>query len=540
MKIQFSGAAGCVTGSSHLLNINGKNVLLDCGLYQGRDQKERGNNEFPFVPSQIDYLILSHAHIDHSGRIPMLYKNGFNGKIICTPPTKDLCDAMLQDSGKIQEQDAERENRKRGRQGKKPIEPLYTIEDAIQVLNLFETVDYNVVTDIFDGLKLKFIDSGHMLGAAYVLLDIKEDGKDPIKFAYSGDVGNHNIPLMNEPGKIEEADILLLESTYGNRVHEPQNNENEKLISIINSTVKNGGNVIIPSFAVGRAQEIIYILNEYAEKNLLDEKVRVYIDSPLASKATAVFQKYQNYMDEEAQKYIKSGDDIFKFKNLFIVEDVEESKKLNMEKEGCVIISASGMADAGRVRHHLKHNLWRKECSVVFVGYQAEGTLGKILIDGIKNVTIVGENVQVEAKIYQMNGLSGHADRNGLLDVVKGMDKKPKKICLVHGDAGARASLGKTLEEKGYNIMLADNGEELIIDSLNDLNTLTEVIEGPIEILHKKQANEGVLEEIKDKDAKVSDISNDRKRLIEILGIESINNLSDEELLGKIKGILGR
>lgn len=470
MKIEFSGGAGCVTGSSHLITASGRKVLLDCGLYQGADAKERGNDSFPFDPAQIDCLVLSHAHIDHSGRIPMLYKKGFRGRIIATPPTIDLCGIMLRDSAFIQEQDAERENRRRAR-GRKPFEePLYTIREAEAVLKLFEPLDYGIEEEVFPGLRVRFQDSGHMLGSAFVEIWAKDDAGEDVKIVFSGDIGNHNIPLMREPHYIDEADILIMESTYGDRVHEPQANENERLLEIINSTVKNGGNVIIPSFAVGRTQEILYVLNEFAETGKLDPGVRVFVDSPLASKATQIFKKNRSYFDREAQERLERGDHVLDFDQLYFTESVEDSKKLNATPKGLVIISASGMAEAGRVRHHLKHNLWRPESTICFVGYQAEQTLGRLLIDGIEEVKLFGEEIAVEARIEQLHGLSGHADQKGLIEFAEAFSKrKPKKVFLVHGDHEAQEILAKKLREKDLRVLLPREGTIADIHTAEDL-----------------------------------------------------------------------
>lgn len=544
MKIDFSGGAGSVTGSSHLFEVNGRKVLVDCGLYQGKDARERSNENFLFNPGEVDFLIVSHAHIDHTGRIPMLYKKGFRGRIICTPPTKDLCNIMLLDSAYIQEQDAERENRKRARKGELPVDPIYSVRDAEKVLKQFETRDYKELFELYPGLKVRFSDSGHMLGSSFVELFIHEDGKDPIKVTFSSDLGNHNIPLVPEPDTIDETDILLLESTYGNRLHEPQEDENDKLIAIINETVNKGGNVIIPSFAVGRTQEIIFILNHYAELGKLDPKVKVIIDSPLASKATDVFKKNMSYMDAETQEYIKRGDNVFEFNGLDFTESVDDSKALNATRSGMVIISASGMAEAGRVRHHLKHNLWRPECAVVFVGYQAEQTLGRILLDGAKEVRIMGEDVQVNAPIYSLNGLSGHADKNGLMEWTGKFKKGPKKIYLVHGDEEARNSLQAALREKGYNVESAVYGEKVEINSLAELADPTETMMvthddiskiGVDEIkkgtlLRKKTFFDGIEYKPDAKDLK--------QKLITNLNKMDVNNLPKEEILKQLAKLI--
>lgn len=458
MQIEFSGAAGCVTGSSHLLRVKDKRILLDCGLYQGKDEKIRGNDVFAYIPSTIDYVILSHAHIDHSGRIPLLFKRGFKGKILATPPTVDLCKIMLLDSAYIQEQDAEWENKKRQRKGLDPIEPIYTVEDAEKSLLHFQAVQFDEPNELFSGFSFTFREAGHMLGAAITELFIKEEERE-IKLVYSGDLGNEGIPLMKEPVKITEADFLIMESTYGNRIHPDSSSEKEELVKIINDTYRRGGNVIIPSFAVGRTQELLYVLNEFREAGKLAQGIKVYVDSPLASKSTAIFKANTKYFDEESQIRIKGGDDVLDFPNLFFTESVEDSVQLNHTKKGCVIISASGMASAGRVRHHLKHNLWRGECSIVFVGYQAEGTLGRIIQDGAKEVTLFGEEIAVNAHVYSFTGLSGHADRKGLYEWVKAIKKGPKEIFLTHGDGEAANSMKELLANDGYNVIVAKNGD---------------------------------------------------------------------------------
>ncbi len=458
MRIEFSGGAGTVTGSSHLLRIKDKRVLLDCGLYQGRDEKDRGNDVFAYIPSTIDVLILSHAHIDHSGRIPLLYKRGFRGKIYATPPAIALCGIMLIDSAYIHEQDAEWENKKRSRKGLSPIDPLYTVADAEKCLELFEPLDFYQEKELFDGLRINFIEAGHMLGAAITELYIEEESRK-IKLVYSGDLGNEGIPLMKEPKQVTEADFLILESTYGNRLHPDTQTEHEELIKIINDTYRRGGNVIIPSFAVGRTQELIYILNEFSEAGKLEPGIKIYVDSPLASKSTAIFKSFTSYFDEESQERMRKGDNVLEFDNLFFTESVQDSMALNQVRKGAVVISASGMATAGRIRHHLKHNLWRSECSVIFVGYQAVGSLGRLLQEGIKEVTLFGEDIAVNAKIHSFSGLSGHADRKGLYNWVKAIRKGPKEIFLTHGDPEASTALKILLQEDGYNVRVAKEGD---------------------------------------------------------------------------------
>lgn len=493
MRIEFSGGAGTVTGSSHLLRVKDKRVLLDCGLYQGKDEKDRGNDVFAYVPSTIDYLILSHAHIDHSGRIPLLYKRGFRGRIFATPPAVALCRILLMDSAYIHEQDAEWENKKRKRKGLGPIEPLYKTEDAEGALTLFEEIDFNQPTELFEGFKMNFLEAGHMLGAAITEIYIKEDERK-IKLVYSGDLGNQGIPLMKEPVEVTEADFLIMESTYGNRLHPDNKVEHEELIKIINDTYRRGGNVIIPSFAVGRTQELLYILNEFQEAGKLERGVKVYVDSPLASKSTAIFKEYSRYFDAESQAKMDKGDEVLEFRNLFFTESVEDSIKLNKTEKGCVIISASGMATAGRIRHHLKHNLWRKECSVIFVGYQAHGSLGRIIQDGVKKVTLFGEEIAVNAKIHSFSGLSGHADRKGLYNWVKAIKKGPKEIFLTHGDSEASEAMKELLAADGYNVRVAKAGDIVpikdyvkLVPKTSEIDLEKRTVEAALSNLRKKE-----------------------------------------------------
>ncbi|MBL4938031.1 MBL fold metallo-hydrolase [Clostridium sp. YIM B02515] len=465
MKLQFLGAAGCVTGSCHLLKINDKKVLLDCGLYQGKDEKEKGNENFEFNPKEIDYVILSHAHIDHSGRIPLLYKRGFKGEVICTEATRDLCSVMLPDSGHIMEMEVEWKNRKRIRQGLEPIEPLYTAKLAEISTYLFRSCAYNKWIEVFEGLKVRFRDAGHLLGSSIIELKIKEKDKNEVKLVFSGDLGNKNLPIIKDPTYIDSADYVIMETTYGDRIHEKIENEFEQLVKIIRTTFKRGGNVIIPSFAVGRTQEVLYVLNKYIETEKLKD-IEVYVDSPLAHASTKIFEKYSEVYDDEAKKILKSGNNPLYFEGLKFSESPEESARINKIQSGAIVISASGMCEAGRIKHHLKHNLWRKECSIVFVGYQAEGTLGRAILDGAKKVRIFGEEIAVNAEIYALQGLSGHADQSGLLDWIKGFKTKPKEILLVHGDEEARTEFKKLAEANEFKCRIMRSGERYNINDI--------------------------------------------------------------------------
>jgi metallo-beta-lactamase family protein len=449
MNIKFHGAAKVVTGSNYLLESDKYKILIDCGMFQGSKELERKNfEEFPYDPKEIDILFLTHSHIDHSGRIPKLVKDGFRGRIIATNPTYDLCKIMLKDSAKIQESDVEWENRKRKRAGKPEIEPLYTMKDAENSLNYFEPYFYDQKIKINDDIEVRFKDAGHILGSSILELWIKEKGEE-LKIVFSGDLGMPDRPIIRSPEYIEEADYLVIESTYGNRLHESYEDSSKQLIEIINKTALRGGTVIIPSFAVGRTQELIYKLNKYYDHNKnLEEHMRIpiYVDSPMAIDATEAFKKNSSAFDDEARDLVLKGDNPFQFSNLRYTKTVEESMALNKFQFPKVIISSSGMATAGRVRHHLKHNLWDKRNSLVFVGYQANGTLGRLLLDGVKNVKILGEEIKVGAEVYSLEGFSGHADQNMLLEWINNFKRKPKKIFIVHGEEEQAEALSNLIE----------------------------------------------------------------------------------------------
>lgn len=453
MDIQFLGAAKMVTGSNYLITTKKNKILIDCGMFQGNDEKDRMNYlDFAYDIEDIDYLILTHAHIDHSGRIPKLVKDGFKGKILCTKPTFELCEIMLLDSAKIQEQDAQWENKKRVRAGRKLIEPLYTIKDAEDSLRYFQPYFYDQRIILNDEITIRFKDAGHILGSSIVEIWIEgENNGHKTKIVFSGDLGISGRPIIRNPEYIEEADYLILESTYGDTNHVAFKDSTEELIDIINRTALRGGTVIIPSFAVGRTQELIYELNNYYEYNTdIEEymKVPIYIDSPMAVNATEVFQRNSSSFDEEAKDLVLKGDNPFIFSNLRYIKTQEESMLLNKSNYPKVIISSSGMATAGRVRHHLKHNLWNQDNSLVFVGYQAEGTLGRILLDGAEKVKLLGEEIDVQLEIYNLEGFSGHADQKTLIDWIDNFKVKPKKIFLVHGEEGPANALGDIIKEK--------------------------------------------------------------------------------------------
>ena len=451
MKIKFCGATVGVTGSCHLLSTERHRVLLDCGQFQGNKEMEDLNWEpFPFDPKSVEAVILSHAHIDHCGRIPLLVKRGFRGDIYCTDATGDLLRVMLLDSAYIHEKDAEWQTKKNARTGKPAVEPLYTVDDAENALKLVKPILYDQLVELNDEMKIVFNDAGHILGSAITEIWVTENDQTS-KIVFSGDLGVTNRPILRDPKKIKKADYLIMESTYGGRLHPENSTSIDRLIQIILSTVKRGGSVIIPAFAVGRTQELIYELNMFYEHHPEYQEVlsnlNVYVDSPMATTATEVFRKNAQVFDDETKELILSGDNPLDFKNLFFTRSTAESQGLNMDRTPKIIISASGMCEAGRIRHHLKHNLWNPQNSIVFVGYQAEGTLGRALIDGAKEVKLFGETVIVAAEIHNLEGFSGHADQNGLLDWLGGFQKIPKQIFLVHGEEQSKVDFAKKVQE---------------------------------------------------------------------------------------------
>ena len=451
MKLHFYGADRCVTGSCHCLEINGKKILVDCGLQQGRDELD--NRYLAFAPGNIDILLVTHAHIDHTGRIPLLVKNGFHGRILTTRLTADLMKIMLLDSAHIQESDAEYENRKGERAGREHVDPLYTEQDALDVFKYVTTCEYKEKVDLCEGVSAVFTDAGHLLGSASITLELEENGVHKT-IVFSGDIGNVDQPIIRDPQLLKKADYVVMESTYGDRNHTEVWSYTDELAEIIDETLGKGGNVVIPSFAVGRTQELLYFIREIKDQKLVKSTPNfpVYIDSPLAKAATTVFcGDLHGYLDEQALELVKDGTHMFTFPNLNLVESSEESKMLNMDSTPKVIISASGMCDAGRIRHHLKHNLWRPESAVVFVGFQSPGTLGRHLLDGAESVKMFGEEIAVRAKIVNFQGLSSHADRDHLLNWIDQFaSAKPTHVFVVHGDREVAPAFAADLAERGF------------------------------------------------------------------------------------------
>ena len=457
MKIAFLGAARTVTGSNFLVEAAGKKFLVDCGMYQGKATENLENSDpFAFNVSEIDFMLLTHAHIDHSGRIPKLYNEGFRGPVYATKATCDLCEIMLPDSGHIQEVEIGWKNKKRMRDNKEPLPPLYTAEDAYKCLEIFKPVEYDDIIDIDDSISVRFNDAGHMLGSAIIEIWITENGKTT-KVVFTGDLGNNDLPLLDSPTMISNADYLVMESTYGNRLHMRNDDKAKMFLDIVSETLDNGGRVIIPSFAVGRTQEILYEIDKLKEQYGQDEEfarkynkimnVPVYVDSPLAISATEVFKKNVDLFEDEIQEKIKRGDNPLEFNGLQFTQTAEESKMLNEDTRPAIILSASGMCDVGRIKHHLKHNLWNPKSTILFVGYQAPGTLGRSIVDGAKKVKIFGEEIAVNARIEYIEGYSGHADQTWLLNFVYSFTNPPKNIFLVHGEPEGQDVLKQKIEE---------------------------------------------------------------------------------------------
>jgi len=469
VKLTFLGAARTVTGSCILLEAAGKVILVDCGMFQGRAKEEVMNGQpLPVSPSEIDYVLLTHAHIDHSGRIPWLYVNGFRGEVIAQKAAAELCGLLLPDSGFIQEIETEWKNRKRMRAGREPVEPLYTHRQAQESLKLFRSVSYDEMISLTDNIRVRYRNSGHMLGSAFIEMWVREN-REETKIVFTGDIGNTDMPILKDPAPIEEADYVVMEATYGDRLHNDRKNKAGKFLDIVLETLDKGGNVVIPSFAVGRTQEIIYEINKTLtlpyEKIIRLMNTPVYIDSPLAISATEVYRNNLDCYDEEAKWYIENGDNPLDFPNLHFTRTADESRALNQVTGGCIIISASGMCEAGRIKHHLKHNLWRENSTILFVGYQAEGTLGRKLLDGAKKVTIFGEEISVNARIEAIDGYSGHADYEGLLVWLKNFRKMPKGIFLVHGEENALSSFAEMVTgEFGIEPVIPSREESFIIE----------------------------------------------------------------------------
>ncbi|MGD2216773.1 MAG: MBL fold metallo-hydrolase [Gemmatimonadales bacterium] len=464
MRVQFWGAAGTVTGSMHLLEVSGRKILLDCGLYQGRRKEafER-NRGLPFDASQIDAVVLSHGHIDHSGNLPSLVRAGFRGCVYSTSATRDLCAYMLVDSAHLQENDVKYVNKRRRKQGKKPFEPLYTKEDAFETLKAFHSIDYDRAFEPFPGVTVRFRDAGHILGSAIVLVEANEKGRKS-RLVFSGDIGRKGLPILRDPRVFEAADYMIMESTYGDRLHESSGDAKALLRRTVADVVDAGGVLLIPAFAVGRTQEIVYRLNQLWEARELPP-IEVFVDSPLAVNATDVFRVHPECYDEEYREMMvsDSDEDPLCFDGLKYVRSVDGSRALNTREEPAVIISASGMCEGGRILHHLKHHATRPESIVLFVSFQAEHTLGRKIMNGKSPVRIYGEEYEMTARIRRAEGYSAHADRAGLLRWASRVQEKGevKQIFLVHGEQEGLSALAAGLEDDGAaDVRIPERGQE--------------------------------------------------------------------------------
>ena len=461
MRLTFLGATHEVTGSCFYLEVGEHKLLIDCGMEQGPDEFE--NQEIPVAASEIEAVLLTHAHIDHSGNLPLLYQRGFRGQIFTTEATRDLCQIMLRDSAHIQMFEAEWKNRKAKRAGAEPVEPMYTVQDAEAAMQLFRGMEYNTKIELAPGLVLRFIDVGHLLGSSSIEIWVTESGTTT-KLVFSGDIGNQHQPIIKDPTTIRDADYVFMESTYGDRSHGPRPDYVGELSRILQRTFDRGGNVVIPSFAVGRTQELLYFIREIKKEGLVTGhgNFPVYIDSPLAIEATRIFKDTDpDCFDEDTRALLAQGIDPIQFPGLQVSVTSDESRMINADRVPKVIISASGMCEAGRIRHHLKHNLWRPECTILFVGYQAVGTLGRTLIDGAVNVKLFGETIDVKAHIEQLDGISGHADREGLIEWLRALKNKPERVFLVHGDDLVCTRFAELLRtEYGYETDAPFSGSE--------------------------------------------------------------------------------
>ena len=460
MELQFIGADHEVTGSCHFLQVGSKNILIDCGMRQGSMKFE--NVPLPVPASRIDFVIVTHAHIDHTGMLPKLYKDGFRGQVAATEATASLCDIMLRDSAHIQTMEAEWRNKKEKRSGKEePFEPVYTMEDAMNLIRLIAPYSYGKIYTLCEGVRFRFTDIGHLLGSSSVELWLTE-GRTEKKIVFSGDIGNKDQPILKDPGKTEEADYVVMESTYGDRLHEGDwEPPLKELTDILRDTFRRGGNVVIPSFAVGRTQVMLFYLRQIKQNDLLPEfkNFPVYVDSPLAVDATEIFlENEEECYDEESLTLIHQGINPITFPGLKLTISTEESKAILDDYEPKVIISASGMCDAGRIKHHLKHNLWRPESTILFVGYQSAGSPGRRILEGAEEIRLFGETVAVRARIESLKSLSGHADRDGLLDWIGGFTQKPRQVFVVHGDDEVATGFAMLLSEKGFSAMAPFSG----------------------------------------------------------------------------------
>jgi len=447
MRAEFLGGVRTVTGSATLLERDSLKWLVDCGMFQGGEELEKRNRKTqPYQAPKLSFILLTHAHIDHSGLIPKMVREGFRGKVICTQATLDLCEVMLQDSGHIQEMEAEWQNRKGKRAGRGEAVPLYTAKDAEKSLRHFQPVGYDEIVPLAEGLKVRFRDAGHILGSAIIEIWVEEEGQER-KLIFSGDLGNSNQPIVRDPSIVEEGDVLWLESTYGNRLHKSKEETVQELLKIVREAIAHQAKVVIPAFAVERTQDIIYTLGQSIRRGDLPP-IPVYIDSPLAISATEIFKKNSDCFDRETQEILSGGENPLDIPGIMFTRTTEESKAINEDSRPGVIVSASGMCDAGRVKHHLKHHLWREESHIVIIGYQAEGTVGRRIVDGAKTVRLFGEEIAVKAHIHTLGGFSAHADQKGLLDWVSHLHNPRLEIFVNHGEEKISLELSQLISER--------------------------------------------------------------------------------------------
>jgi len=466
IKLKFLGAAQNVTGSRHLLEANGTKVLVDCGLYQERQFRERNWEPFTCPPESLDAVLLTHAHLDHCGLLPKLVKEGFKGRIYCTPATAEIAQIILLDSAHLQEEDAEykrKRHKKEKRKSPRPIEPLYTTADAEACFPQFSSVNYKQTVEIGPGVEATFCDAGHVLGSSIIRVKVSQNGKDT-SVIFSGDIGRPDRPIVHDPSIVEQADYILVESTYGDRVHEGPEDTKKLIAEVINSTIQAGGNIVVPSFALERSQELLYFINELLLQKAIP-KLQVFLDSPMASRITKVFKKHSELYDEEMTEFVRRNRSPFEFPGLKMAGTSDESKAINSLRKSVMIIAGSGMCTGGRIKHHLVNNITKPENTIMFVGYQAVGTLGRRIVNGEKEVRILGQDYPVNARIARINGFSAHADKEELFEWLSELKRPPRKLFVVHGESESANAFGEYIREKtGWDVIVPAYQDEAVLD----------------------------------------------------------------------------
>jgi metallo-beta-lactamase family protein len=466
IKLKFLGAAQNVTGSRHLMEANGIKVLVDCGLYQERQFRDRNWEPFTCPPESLDAVLLTHAHLDHCGLLPKLVKEGFKGRIYCTPATAEIAQIILLDSAHLQEEDAEykrKRHKKEKRKSPRPVEPLYTTADAEACFPQFSSVNYKQPVEIGPGVEATFCDAGHVLGSSIIRIKVSQNGQDRTVI-FSGDIGRPDRPIVQDPSIVEQADYVLVESTYGDRVHQGPEDTKKLIAEVINSTIQAGGNIVVPSFALERSQELLYFINELLLQNAIP-RLQVFLDSPMASRITKVFKKHSELYDEEMTEFVRRNRSPFEFAGLKMAGTSEESKAINHLRKSVMIIAGSGMCTGGRIKHHLVNNITRPENTIMFVGYQAVGTLGRRIVNGEKEVRILGQDYPVNARIARINGFSAHADKEELFEWLSGLKKPPRKLFVVHGESESANAFGEYIREKmGWQVAVPAYQDEVVLD----------------------------------------------------------------------------